>query len=63
MPIENYMKTPKRYVGQTGVLSKGLAIIIVLYIVMGLSGYLAYGDVIKSAITLNMQINNATDEM
>lgn len=31
MPIENDMKTPKRYVGQTGVLSKGLAIIIVLY--------------------------------
>lgn len=63
MPLENEMRTPKAYVGRTGVLNKGFAIIVALYIVMGLFGYLAYGNAIKSAITLNLQINNQTDEM
>lgn len=38
MPLENEMKTPKAYVGKTGVLSRAFAIIVILYIAMGLFG-------------------------
>lgn len=54
---ENEMKTPKSYKGLTGVLNRGFAIIVVLYIGMGLFGYLKYGDAIKESITLNLSQN------
>lgn len=38
MPLENEMKTPRAYVGKTGVLSRSFAIIVILYIAMGLFG-------------------------
>lgn len=38
MPLENEMKTPKSYVGKTGVLSRAFGIIIILYIAMGSFG-------------------------
>lgn len=39
MPLENEMKTPKAYVGKTGVLSRAFTIIVILYIAMGLFGW------------------------
>lgn len=54
MPLENEMKTPKSYVGKTGVLNRAFAVIVLLYITMGVFGYLRYGDSIKDTITLNL---------
>lgn len=63
IPLENEMKTPKSYVGWTGVLNRAFLIIVFLYIGMGLFGYLRYGDEIRDSITLSLEINSKTDEM
>lgn len=63
IPLENEMKTPKSYVGWTGVLNRAFMIIVFLYIGMGLFGYLRYGDEIRDSITLSLEINSKTDEM
>lgn len=48
------MKTPRAFAGTTGVLNKAMAIIIFLYVNMGLFGYLNYGADSKGSITLNL---------
>lgn len=63
MPLENEMKTPKSFVGLTGVLNRAFALIVFLYIGMGLFGYLKYGDEIKDTITLNLEVTSPVDEM
>lgn len=63
MPLENEMKTPKAYVGLTGVLNRAFAITVLLYIGMGLFGYLKYGDAIRESITLNLETKTTMDEM
>lgn len=63
MPLENEMKTPKSYVGVTGVLSRAFIVIVVLYIGMGLFGYLKYSDAIRESITLNLETSTNVDVM
>lgn len=63
MPLENEMKTPKSFVGLTGVLNRAFSLIVVMYVGMGLIGYLKYGDEIRESITLNLEANNYVDEM
>lgn len=64
MPLENEMKTPKSFVGLTGVLNRAFVIIVFLYIGMGLFGYLKYGDKIEDTITLNLETHGSQiDEM
>lgn len=62
MPLENEMKTPKAYVGKTGVLSRAFAIIVILYIAMGLFGLYEFQQKITqthAAITSFYYISNA----
>ena len=54
MPLENEMKTPKAFKGPCGVLNIGMISIVVLYVGMGLLGYLAYGSDVADTITLNL---------
>ncbi|KAJ0183608.1 hypothetical protein K1T71_000031 [Dendrolimus kikuchii] len=42
LPLENEMKTPKDFVGKFGVLNRAMISIIILYVGMGLFGYLQY---------------------
>lgn len=63
MPLENEMRTPRSYVGLTGVLSRAFIIIVFLYIGMGLFGYLKYGAEIRESITLNLELNSQIDIM
>lgn len=63
MPLENEMKEPKNFVGVTGVLNRSFALIVVMYIGMGLFGYLKYGDAIRPSITLNLETDTYMDEM
>lgn len=48
------MKTPKDFVGKYGVLNRAMITIIILYVGMGLFGYLQYGDAALGSITLNL---------
>ncbi|KAL4717618.1 hypothetical protein ACJJTC_000767 [Scirpophaga incertulas] len=54
LPLENEMKTPKDFVGKFGVLNRAMISIIILYVGMGLFGYLQYGEEAKGSITLNL---------
>lgn len=54
LPLENEMKTPKDFVGKFGVLNQGMCTIIILYVGMGLFGYMRYGDASAGSITLNL---------
>lgn len=54
MPLENEMKTPKSFVGFTGILNMSFVVIVALYVGMGLFGYLRYGDRVADSITLSL---------
>lgn len=54
MPLENEMKTPKAFGGSLGVLNKAMSIIVVLYVGMGVFGYLKYKQGALGSITLNL---------
>lgn len=54
LPLENEMKTPRDFVGKFGVLNCSMISIIILYVGMGLFGYLQYGDLSEGSITLNL---------
>uniref|UniRef100_A0A182MCC9 Amino acid transporter transmembrane domain-containing protein n=1 Tax=Anopheles culicifacies TaxID=139723 RepID=A0A182MCC9_9DIPT len=54
LPLENEMKTPKKFGGNFGVLNKAMILIVTLYVGMGFFGYLNYGSAIKGSITLNL---------
>lgn len=48
------MKTPKSFGGSTGVLNRSMFVIVILYVGMGLFGYLKYGSKSAGSITLNL---------
>ncbi|CAB3258851.1 unnamed protein product [Arctia plantaginis] len=54
LPLENEMKSPRDFVSRFGVLNCSMVSIIVLYVGMGLFGYLRYGDDSEGSITLNL---------
>ncbi|KAG5876330.1 hypothetical protein JTB14_004985 [Gonioctena quinquepunctata] len=51
IPLQNEMKSPKSFVGICGVLNIGMTTIVVLYIGMGLFGYLAFGPEVGGSIS------------
>lgn len=54
IPLENEMKTPKSYVGYFGVLNYAFTLIVILYVGLGLFGYLKYGSAVRGSVTLNL---------
>lgn len=52
--LENNMKTPKAFGGWCGVLNIGMFIVTILYAIVGLLGYLKYGEHADGSITLNI---------
>lgn len=54
LPLENEMKTPRRFISPCGVLNSSMTIIVLLYVGMGLFGYLNYGHDVEGSITLNL---------
>ncbi|XP_074101259.1 proton-coupled amino acid transporter-like protein pathetic [Cotesia typhae] len=56
MPLENNMKTPQNFVGICGVLSRGMGSVTFIYILLGLLGYMKYGDHANAVITANLPI-------
>ncbi|CAH2063785.1 unnamed protein product, partial [Iphiclides podalirius] len=54
MPVENEMKNPQHFLGCPGVLNITMALVAALYTVVGIFGYLKYGEDAKGSITLNL---------
>lgn len=54
LPLENEMKSPKKFGGSCGVLNVAMVLIVFLYSGMGLFGYLNYGGEVEGSITLNL---------
>lgn len=54
LPLENEMKTPKKFGGNFGVLNRAMIVIVSLYVGMGLFGYMKYGSSVSGSITLNL---------
>ncbi|XP_034950447.1 proton-coupled amino acid transporter-like protein pathetic [Chelonus insularis] len=54
MPVENSMEKPNHFLGCPGVLNITMSIVVFLYTLVGIFGYLKYGDSTESIITLNL---------
>nr|CAD7393741.1 unnamed protein product [Timema cristinae] len=59
MPLENSMKNPSHFLGCPGVLNTSMTIVTFMYTLVGLAGYLKYGDDTAASITLNLPIRPA----
>lgn len=54
MPLENNMVTPKNFLGVCGVMNKGMSTVTIMYLLVGLFGYLKHGKNTKEIITLSL---------
>nr|XP_034825408.1 proton-coupled amino acid transporter-like protein CG1139 [Maniola hyperantus]XP_034825409.1 proton-coupled amino acid transporter-like protein CG1139 [Maniola hyperantus]XP_034825410.1 proton-coupled amino acid transporter-like protein CG1139 [Maniola hyperantus] len=54
LPVENTMAKPQHFLGCPGVLNITMTIVVLLYMIMGILGYLRYGDAAQGSITLNL---------
>lgn len=54
LPVENTMARPQHFLGCPGVLNITMAVVILLYMIMGFLGYVKYGDASQGSITLNL---------
>jgi len=54
MPLENSMKHPDHFINKLGILNIAMAIVIVLYGVIGFLGYVRFGDEVLGSVTLNL---------
>nr|CAD7440161.1 unnamed protein product [Timema bartmani] len=58
MPLENSMKNPSHFLGCPGVLNVTMAVVVLLFGVMGFVGYLKFGENTRASITLNLPTEN-----
>ncbi|XP_048505508.1 proton-coupled amino acid transporter-like protein CG1139 isoform X2 [Athalia rosae] len=54
MPLQNEMRTPKSFGRSFGVLNIGMGTVIILYLAVGFTGYIRYGNALLGSITLNL---------
>jgi len=57
MPLENSMKHPDHFINKLGILNIAMAIVIVLYGVIGFLGYVRFGDEVLGSVTLNLSLS------
>nr|XP_018900084.1 PREDICTED: proton-coupled amino acid transporter-like protein CG1139 [Bemisia tabaci]XP_018900092.1 PREDICTED: proton-coupled amino acid transporter-like protein CG1139 [Bemisia tabaci]XP_018900100.1 PREDICTED: proton-coupled amino acid transporter-like protein CG1139 [Bemisia tabaci] len=57
MPLKSEMKNPRQFRGWFGVLNCAMVPITILYLLVGLAGYLKYGDSARGSISLNLPDN------
>ncbi|XP_031834494.1 proton-coupled amino acid transporter-like protein pathetic isoform X2 [Nomia melanderi] len=54
MPVENSMRNPDHFLGCPSVLNITMSIVVSLYAVLGIFGYLTYGEQVLGSITLSI---------
>lgn len=54
MPIENEMAKPQHFLGCPGVLNVAMTVVVTLYGLVGLFGYMTFGDTVHGSVTLNL---------
>jgi proton-coupled amino acid transporter len=54
MPLENSMKNPDHFISKIGILNIAMAIVVVLYAVIGFLGYIRFGDEVEGSVTLSL---------
>ncbi|GBP04214.1 Proton-coupled amino acid transporter-like protein CG1139 [Eumeta japonica] len=54
LALEYNMDDPKKFLGLFGLFNKGMAVILIMYTLMGVLGFLKYGYDIEASITLNL---------
>ncbi|KAE8744013.1 hypothetical protein FOCC_FOCC009379 [Frankliniella occidentalis] len=54
IPLKNEMKNPKAFGGWNGVLNRAMVPIVVLFICLGLFGYLQFGNAVEASVTLSL---------
>lgn len=54
MPVENAMKKPQHFLGCPGVLNAAMIALVGLYSVIGLIGFVRFGEEVKGSVTLNL---------
>jgi len=54
LPVENSMKKPQHFLGCPGVLTIAMTIVVTLFVLVGIFGYLKYGDTVHGSITLDL---------
>ena len=57
MPLENNMKHPQKYLGVCGVLNSALVTVSIIYMAVGLFGYMTYGKDTATIVTLSLPLN------
>ncbi|XP_058789139.1 proton-coupled amino acid transporter-like protein pathetic isoform X2 [Phymastichus coffea] len=63
MPIENSMANPGHFIGCPSVLNISMTVVISLYTMMGVFGYLSYGDDAKGSITYNLPVDQVLGQI
>lgn len=58
MPVENNMQNPSHFLGCPSVLNITMTFVVCLYTVMGVFGYLCYGEHSQGSITLNLPVKD-----
>ncbi|GLH03888.1 Proton-coupled amino acid transporter-like protein pathetic [Gryllus bimaculatus] len=58
MPVENSMKNPSRFLGCPGILNIAMSIVVSLYAVIGVAGYIAFQNGTQASITFNLPEND-----
>lgn len=54
MPVENSMVKPQQFLGYPSVLLIAMIVVTVMYTIMGVLGFIRFGDEIRGSITLNL---------
>ncbi|KAG6461876.1 proton-coupled amino acid transporter-like protein CG1139 [Manduca sexta] len=57
LALEYNMEHPRQFVGLFGLFNIGMAIICLLYLLVGVFGYLKFGNEVEASITLNLPFN------
>lgn len=54
MPVENSMEKPQEFLGKPSVLLIAMIVVTILYTIMGVLGFIRFGNDIRGSITLNL---------
>ncbi|XP_068972497.1 proton-coupled amino acid transporter-like protein pathetic [Bombus flavifrons] len=63
MPVENSMRNPQHFLGCPSVLNITMTVVVALYAILGVFGYLKYGEAVDANITLSIPVTEIPGQM